>query len=287
MNNVRYITNSSSLRFYAALIASTSIFFFHFLTPTYAASGHLYVITTVVNDSGGNWKPSDFSISVKRNGNNIPGSPAPGVGNQGTLYTVEEGQYSISSGPYEKYSTTYGGDCDINGRITVTPNADKACIVTGNDRPTTLHLITTVTNDNGGKASAGDFKTHVKIGGADLAGSPLAGAETPGTTFDLSVGTYTISQDANNSYTTSFSGDCDSNGNITFSLGDTKSCTISNDDTQTSGIIPGFPNTGAIFANRQVCLSTSNLSWIITGLAVIGIIFYLRKSNQDRLKPKK
>ena len=51
---------------------------------------------------------------------------------------------------------------------------------------------------------------------------------TPGTSYTLSTGTYIVSENMNTSYTRSFSGDCDSNGNVTLSTTDNKTCIITN-----------------------------------------------------------
>jgi uncharacterized repeat protein (TIGR01451 family) len=94
----------------------------------------------------------------------------------------------------------------------------------------TLHVIKHVINDNGGVATASTFSMHVKQGGTDVSGSPASGQESPGNTYTLAPNTYVVSEDANTSYTQTFSGDCDSSGNITLSVGDNKTCTITNDD---------------------------------------------------------
>ena len=69
----------------------------------------------------------------------------------------------------------------------------------------------------------------MKTGGTDVTGSPKPGDEL-GTTYTLSAGTYTVSEDALSGYTQSFSGSCDSGGEVTLQAGDAKSCTLTNDD---------------------------------------------------------
>ncbi len=96
--------------------------------------------------------------------------------------------------------------------------------------PATLHVIKQVINTNGGTATPSLFTLHVKIGGTDVSGSPAAGTTTPGNPYSLLAGTYVVSEDANASYIASFSGDCDSNGNVTLGNGDNKTCTITNTD---------------------------------------------------------
>ena len=96
------------------------------------------------------------------------------------------------------------------------------------DNPATLHVIKHVINANGGTASAGDFVVHVKLGGTDVAGSPAAGAETPGTAYTLAAGTYAISENASATYAASYSGGSDASGTITLAPGDNKTVTITN-----------------------------------------------------------
>ncbi len=94
----------------------------------------------------------------------------------------------------------------------------------------TLHVVKSVTNDSGGTATSADFTLHVKSGDQDVSGSPAVGVISPGTSYSLSAGTYSVSENKNTAYSQSFSGDCDSNGNISLIAGDDKTCTINNND---------------------------------------------------------
>lgn len=109
----------------------------------------------------------------------------------------------------------------------------------------TLHVIKHLVNDDGGTTTASSFTLHVKGSGAmgisDVAGSPAAGNEAPGTPYTLSAGTYTVSENAATGYTSSFSGSCDSNGSVTLSAGDDKTCTITNNDIATPVVVSPPP----------------------------------------------
>jgi hypothetical protein len=100
--------------------------------------------------------------------------------------------------------------------------------------PATLHVVKHVVNNNGGTAVASSFTLHVMGSGSggvsDVAGSPAAGVEAPGTSYTLDAGTYAVSENASSGYTSSFSGDCDASGSVTLASGDDKTCTITNDD---------------------------------------------------------
>jgi hypothetical protein len=93
-----------------------------------------------------------------------------------------------------------------------------------------LHVIKQVVNNSGGAAVASDFSMHVKLSGSDVAGSPASGIAAPGTSYSVAAGTYNISEDADASYARSFSGDCNSSGDVTLAAGADKTCTITNDD---------------------------------------------------------
>jgi len=109
--------------------------------------------------------------------------------------------------------------------------------------PPTLHVVKFVVNNSGGTATASAFNLHVKLSGTDVAGSPAVGTVAPGTSYSLSAGTYVVSEDANNtSYASSFSGDCDSSGNVILSLGDNKTCTITNNDIEPIVVLPATIN---------------------------------------------
>ncbi len=96
----------------------------------------------------------------------------------------------------------------------------------------TLNIIKTVINDNDGTAVSADFSINVKTAaGAHVSGSPAVGVVSPGRPYStLTAGTYVVSETTNASYTQSFSGDCDTNGSVTIAVGDSKTCTITNND---------------------------------------------------------
>jgi len=176
----------------------------------------------------------------------------------------------------------------------------------------TLHIIKTVINNDGGTTAASGFNLHVKLSGTDVTGSPAVGIVSPGTLYSLTAaGTYVVSEDANASYSNSFSGDCDSSGNVSLALGDNKTCTIMNDDIATiaattpsspaavasstsssatttsaattstassSASTPGFPKTGAPTDN------TSN-PWaiiLISSITFSVLAYYILRKKQSK-----
>lgn len=92
---------------------------------------------------------------------------------------------------------------------------------------TTPNLTVTkvVINNNGQDKAISDFPLFVD-----------ATSVASGVSNAFASGTYVVTETTNSNYTQSFSGDCDSSGNITLFPGDNATCTITNDDiAQSSG----------------------------------------------------
>ncbi len=114
---------------------------------------------------------------------------------------------------FDNDAVTSGAGTNILGRILayngpVTTATTTINLPTCTPPPATLHVVTQVTNNSGGSAAASSFSLHVKLDGADVAGSPGASA----------------------GYAQAFGGDCDANGNITLTSGADMTCTLTNDD---------------------------------------------------------
>ena len=170
-----------------------------------------------MNDNGGSKSAQDFSFQV--NGGSAIGFEADG---QNDL-TVDAGTYNVVEPAVAGYGTTYDNCSNL-----VIPNGGSAtCTVTNNDVAASLTVIKQVVNDDGGDAVAGDFT--MTINGVSVAGgSSFAGAAAPGVTKTLtSVGAYSVTEAAEPGYTqTGASADCSG----TIALGESKTCTITNDD---------------------------------------------------------
>ncbi len=115
------------------------------------------------------------------------------------------------------------------------PGQTATCTLTNDDVAPQLTVIKHVVNDDGGTAVASDWQMHVTQGGNDVSGSPFAGAESPGTTRSVATGTYNVSESGGPSgYALTYSGDCNAQGNVTVALGQSATCTLTNDDQQPS-----------------------------------------------------
>lgn len=155
-------------------------------------------------------------------------------------------------------SITDNGSSTVNGRLlarngAVTLNkttiTKQTCAVGTTGGPATatsatLHVVKHVVNDDSGRSTASHFTLHVKLSGTDVAGSPAGGVESPGTAYSLAAGTYNVSEDAHGAYSSSFSGYCNADGNITLAAADNKTCTITNDLLPVAASAPAAPPPG-------------------------------------------
>ncbi|HET6594988.1 MAG TPA: hypothetical protein VFG81_05165 [Anaerolineales bacterium] len=178
----------------------------------------LVVIKHVINDNGGTAEASDFTLDsggTDDTPDNFPGEEAPG-----TTITLDAGAYIVSESGPSGYSSSFSADCSG----TITNGETKTCTVINDDQAATLIVIKHVINDNGGTAVASAFT--LDSGGINDSPDNFAGAEAPGTTVTLDAGSYNVTETGPSGYSASFSADC--SGTIT--NGQTKTCTVTNDD---------------------------------------------------------
>ncbi len=100
-------------------------------------------------------------------------------------------------------------------------NENFACLPPG----PTAHIIVKkiIINNDGGNNVINDFSFFVEDGIVTTQVDEGEATEVP-------VGSYTVTETGVQGYVASFSGDCDSEGNITVAEGETKTCTITNND---------------------------------------------------------
>ncbi|MDP3982006.1 MAG: ice-binding family protein [bacterium] len=191
----------------------------------------------VVNNDGGTAVESNWTLTAA-GPTTISGPGAPGSTDVVSGNDFLAGTYALSesAGPAgytaSSWSCVVNGDAPVVGSSITLQTGDTAtCTITNNDiAPATLRVIKTVVNNNGGVAVASDFNLHVKLSGTDVAGSPAVGLVSPGRSYSLLAGTYVVSEDANAGYLATFSGDCNSSGSVVLAAGESKTCTITNDD---------------------------------------------------------
>ena len=129
-------------------------------------------------------------------------------GNPGNAHTITVGEPAVAAHIAEHFDTV--GPCP--------------------EQMAHLIVIKHVINDNGGSAAAGDFTIAVS-GVAVVDGNTFPGVEAPGTIKTLSsVGSYSVGENGPAGYAASYSADCSG----TIALGETKTCTVTNDDVNPS-----------------------------------------------------
>ncbi|HYK19534.1 MAG TPA: hypothetical protein VEV42_02295, partial [Pyrinomonadaceae bacterium] len=188
-------------------------------TFTNTQTPKLTVIKHVINDNGGTKVAADFTVNVTAT--NPSSSSFSGAESPGTTITLNSGSYSVDEGAHAGYDKSLSADCSG----TIAPGDNKTCTITNNDQAAHLIVIKHVVNDNGGTKVAGDFTTT--ISGVSTANPSAPGAEAPGVDNTLtSVGSYSVDEGAHSGYDKTLSTDCSG----TIALGETKTCTITNND---------------------------------------------------------
>ncbi|MBI4084984.1 MAG: DUF5011 domain-containing protein [Candidatus Liptonbacteria bacterium] len=186
---------------------------------------------------------------------NIIFSLAPGSGNSGIdagdfLKISFEATANSGTGSFvltTDSSTNNSFSPGSGGDFTNTSSPPTVTIVSTTG---TLHIIKHVVNDNGGTASAGDWTMDVSATNPSQAS--FDGGES-GTDVTVDPGDYSVSESGGpDGYTGSSSADC--SGSI--AAGETKNCTITNDDIGGTLVIEkhtigGFDNFGFSVSNEN------------------------------------
>jgi hypothetical protein len=239
-------------------------------------TAHLIVIKHVVNDNGGTAVAGDFTMSVTGTGPN-PASFA-GAESPGTNVTIGPGSYNVSESGLSGYTASYSADCSG----TIAAGQTKTCTVTNDDQPGTLTIIKVVVNNSGGTAQVSDFPLFYD-----------STAATSGVPNTVNAGSYVVSETNQPGYSATISGDCDSSGNVTVGVGESKSCTITNDDqAATITVVKVVNNThgGTALPSRSIpaptpparpcCLATSSMA-----LAAIATATVMSRWRWARARP--
>lgn len=166
------------------------------------------LIKTVVNRFGGTAVADDFQAHLDGAGVAWSTPIATTVGSHAVSETVVAG--------YEPGD--WGGDCAADGSITLGPGEDATCTIVNADIQPTLTIDKIVDNTGGGNATPDDFQG--RIDGMAVEWDTAVG---------LDAGSHTASEDAVAGYEPGqWSGDCAPDGSVDLSVGDAKSCTITN-----------------------------------------------------------
>src|SRR5206468_383884 len=168
----------------------------------------------------GTMRATDFSFSV--NGGAATPFAQDGANVLQGLNTVDvpAGSFSVveNTTPITGYTTTYS-----NCSGTILNDATRTCTITNSAQAAHLIINKAVTNDNGGSLTAANFSGTVS-GVTASGGQTWTGAST--TLTLTTVGSYSVAENPHPGYDATLSVDCTG----TIALGETKTCTVTNDD---------------------------------------------------------
>ncbi|MDP3994109.1 MAG: ice-binding family protein [bacterium] len=187
----------------------------------------------VVNNDGGTDVEADWTLTA------TGPTTISGPGAAGSTDVVSGGDFlsgaytlSESAGPAgytaSSWSCVKNGGAPVTGSsITLATGDTATCTITNNDialTTATLNVVKTVINNNGGTAVASDFTLNVT--GTNVSNPSFAGSAS-GVDITLDAGSYAVTEPVvPTGYLQTGSGDCSG----TISAGQTKTCTITNDD---------------------------------------------------------
>ncbi len=143
---------------------------------------NLTISTQVINSYGGTLTAGNFTINVQAsNGTQV----ATFVGSNHTVVSLVPGTYYVSESPVSGYSEAIGGNCAVNGSITITANA-ATCTVTNRDIASHLNVIENVV---GGPYSSSNF--GIQVAGTSPTPSSFQGSSS-GTLVTIGAGNYSV-----------------------------------------------------------------------------------------------
>jgi hypothetical protein len=153
------------------------------------------------------------------------------------------------------YTKSIGSDCSGS----IANGETKTCTLTNDDQPGTLVVKKHVINDDGGTKTAPDFTMSV-TGGSPSPAS-FAGSEA-GTSVTLNAGSYSVGETGPSGYTGSNSSDCA--GSI--ANGQTKTCTITNNDDNQAPVITSFIGSNSLVGPLVFAPSTFSGTFTDSGM---------------------
>ena len=177
----------------------------------------LTLVKQVINDNGGTLQPSAWTVSASGP------TPISGAGSASSDSGFAIGTYTLAEfGPGNYIASGWGceGGAQVGDTITLGLGESAVCTISNDDIQPVLTIVKNVTNDNGGVLTVGDFPLFVD-------NLPV----TSGAANAFDAGSYVVSETNQPGYEAgAWGGDCAADGSIDLSIGDNKTCTITNDD---------------------------------------------------------
>lgn len=170
--------------------------------------------------------------------------------------TTPNVQHTVSENSQSGYMAgEWGGDCAVDGTITLLPGDNKTCTITNDDISPVLTILKVVENNNGGTALDTEFVLHL-TGGVHIGSEPITSGDPAIHVIANTV--YTLSEDPMAGYwlksviCVDNTSSLDIGHPLTLSVGQAATCTISNMDSDPDGstffIIPLSQGGAAIFS---------------------------------------
>jgi YVTN family beta-propeller protein len=197
------------------------------ITNTYSeptppvTTAKIIVTKKVINEGGGDKKPSDFTITV--DGNNPSPSSFDGS-SSGTSVTLEPGSYSVSENRLPEYTSSKSGDCAGSLSIGETKQCTITNIFQPVDKSAQLIVINNVININGSGLAVKPSAFIITVHGNDPLPRSFPGKPGEGVIVNLNPGRYSVTADGPNGYRSDYSEGCEG----TMRQGDAKACVITN-----------------------------------------------------------
>jgi len=223
-------------------------------------------LTVVTNISGSGTTPGNPFITVNASsvglggttGNSNTYSYSPNWGNS-TTFTMLPGSYAVTVAQMNGVPMALSNDCFGN----MTAGSSRTCTITANyNSYGQLTVYVNVINNNGGNRVASDFT--VGISGNNPSATSFQGV-AGGRTVTIQPGSYSVSVSGDYGYSKSYSGDCSASINN----GQTRSCTITLDDTSSFYGDPGYPTNLTCSPSRQSAYVGQSISFVAQGGAGI------------------
>ena len=205
----------------------------------------------VINDDGGDAVADDFALTV--GGAGVQSGVAVEVA-ANTPIALDE---TLVSG-YDFVSISGDAQCPtaLGGTVTLDEGENISCTITNDDITPTLTVVKHVVNDDEGTAVASDWT--MDIAGTEVSNASFAGSES-GVTVTLDAGAYSVSESGGASgYAANLSSDCSG----TIDLGDSLTCTITNDDFSSE---PGFSVSPGSLTTSEDGTIGGSVSVVLTG----------------------
>ena len=178
----------------------------------------LTVVKTIINNNGGNITDHN-AFSLKLDGLAVL---------HNAVNVVDFGDHTVSEDGLPGYVPgLWGGDCNADGSIVLVLDQDASCTITNDDISPTLTVVKTIVNDNGGTVTD-ENAFGLKVDGGVVLHNAI-------NTID--AGNHTVSEDGLPGYVPGpWGGDCNADGSISLALGQAATCSITNDDSDSTSL---------------------------------------------------